>query len=30
MLVNPEHTSTKCPVHEEGVINYVDGGREVA
>jgi hypothetical protein len=30
MLVNPEHTSTKCPIHEEGVINYVDGGRDVA
>jgi hypothetical protein len=30
MLVNPEHTSTKCPIHEEGVINYVDDRREVA
>lgn len=30
MLANPEHTSTKCPIHEEGVINYVDGRRGVA
>jgi len=30
MLVNPEHTSTKCPINEEGVIDYVDGGRDVA
>ena len=29
MLVNPEHTSTKCPIREEGVINYVDGRRGV-
>jgi len=29
VLVNPEHTSTKCPIHEEGVINYVDGRRGV-
>jgi len=29
MLVNPEHTSTRCPIHEEGVINYVDGRRGV-
>jgi hypothetical protein len=30
MLVNLEHTSTRCPIHEEGVIDYVDGGRGVA
>ena len=30
VLVNSEHASTKCPVHEEGVINYVDGRRGVA
>jgi hypothetical protein len=30
VLVNPEHASTKCPIHEEGVINYVDGRRGVA